>query len=182
MVVGVHVFVECWFCRGHCQSFGRGDVQIRNIGGMMTDSAKRKHWVRNPVKMPFCAPQILHVPHFLRWEACSLSGPLSYWLQIGRKNLSLLLSPCHIMAQPIGHRKGSGLNPIVISAVVMMDKTVVVQGLFPHANYFSLLPSRQDWLVKTLLQSLRSAWVLLREGKLVGRNTKEMSYPFDSVS
>jgi len=41
------------------------------------------------------------------------------------------------MAQPIGRRKGSGFDPIVISAVVMMDKTVVVQGPFPHANCFS---------------------------------------------
>jgi len=41
------------------------------------------------------------------------------------------------MAQPIGHRKGSGFNPIAISAVVKMDKTVAVQGPFPHANYFS---------------------------------------------
>jgi len=41
------------------------------------------------------------------------------------------------MAQSIGHRKGSGFNPIVISAVVMMEKTVVVQSPFPHANYFS---------------------------------------------
>lgn len=41
------------------------------------------------------------------------------------------------MAQPIGYRKGSGLNPVAISAVVVMDKTVVVQGPFPHASYFS---------------------------------------------
>jgi hypothetical protein len=37
------------------------------------------------------------------------------------------------MTQPIGHRKESGFNPIAISAVVM----IVVQGSFPHGNYFS---------------------------------------------
>lgn len=41
------------------------------------------------------------------------------------------------MAQPIGHRKGSGFSPKAISAVVMMDKTVMVQGPFRHAKYFS---------------------------------------------
>lgn len=113
------------------------DDQAWNIGEMITDSGKRKHWVRNPVKMLLCTLNPTRTPLsalrnlFIGWAA------VSFWLRVKSQNLSLLLSRYHIVGQPMGHRKGSGFSPIVIIAVVMMDETAVVQGPFPHANYFS---------------------------------------------
>jgi len=74
------------------------DDQIWNTGGMITDSGKRKYWLRNPVKMPFCAPQIPHILDLTVLRSLFIGwATLSFWLRVKRQNLSLLLSRRHVM-------------------------------------------------------------------------------------